>query len=312
MASSDLKRFMIPGALVIGGITAGSMLAPVAFAAADDDTTGTTDTTESAETADQTSDSPETDGADRDRPGRGRHGHLVHHPGAEVLTETLDMTADELRAAFAKGKSLADIAADQGVAVEDLEAALIAAATERIDQAVADDRIGADRAVELKEELGERIGEMITRTPGDRPGDGPGRHHRHGRGPGGPGGGEVAEFLGMTADELRAALAEGQTLAEVADARGVSEDELVAFLVGQLEERLDQAVASGRLDADEVDDKLAEATEHIEEHINAEPGERPEGFGDGFRRGHGHRGHHGGDADGAETDGETVESSLEV
>jgi hypothetical protein len=165
-----------------------------------------------------------------------------------------------------------------------------------------------DRAAELKEELDDRIGEMITRTPGDRMGDGPGRNDRHGRGPGGPGG-EVAEFLGMTNDELRAALAEGQTLAEVADARGVSEDELVAFLLGQLEERLDQAVENGRLGADEVDEKLAEATEHIEEHINAEPGERPGGFGDGFRRGHGHRGHHNGDAD---SDGETVESSLDV
>ncbi|MDH4279498.1 MAG: hypothetical protein OEZ14_02495 [Acidimicrobiia bacterium] len=325
MASSDLKRFMIPGALVIGGLTAGSMLAPVALAAADDDPT---DTTESADTGDQTSDPSDstesTDTTDDGRPGRGRHGHLDHHPGAEVLVETLGMTPEELRAAFAEGKSLADVAADQGVAVDELEAALIDAATERIDQALADDRIDADRAAELKDELADRIGEMMTRTRGDRMGregggEGPGGDHGEGRGPRGFGGGEVAELLGLTTDELRAALAEGQTLAEVAEAQGVSGDDLVAFLLDQLEERLDQAVENGRLDADEADEKLAEAAEHIEEHINADPGERPEGLGAGPRAGHGPRGHHDGADDGAnpdgggtDIDGETVESSLDV
>lgn len=293
MASSNLKRFMIPGALVIGGITAGSMLAPVALAAADDAITDddiidddSTDTTESTN----------------------RHRHIDHHPVAEALIETLGLTAGELRAAFAEGKSPADIAGEQGVAVEDLEAALVEAANERIDRALAAERIDADRAAELKAEVDDRIAEMITRTPGDGFGHPHRRHH-------GFGGGEVAEFLGMTTDELRAALSEGQTLAEVAEAQGVSEDDLVAYLLEQLEERLDQAVENGRLDADDVDEKLADAADRIEEHINAEPGERP----DGRRWRHGHRHHHHGDRGGNQTDsgdtdteGETVESSVDV
>lgn len=303
MASSDLKRFMIPGALVVGGITAGSMLAPVAFASAEEDTSDTSESTDSTDTAEQTTDSSDDDSSDRVR--RGRHRHLDHHPVAEELTETLDMTVAELRAAFAEGKSLADIAAEQGVPVAELEAALLEAATERIDEALAADRIDADRAAELKEGLADRISEMVNREPGE--GFGRGR----GRGFGGAGGGEVAEFLGLTTDELRAAFADGQTLAEVAEAQGVSEDELVAFLLEQLEERLDQAVENGRLDADEVEEKLADAAERIEEHINAEPGDRPEGFRNGPRRGHGHRGHHGEDGD-IDADGETVESSLDL
>lgn len=326
-SSSDLKRFMIPGALVVGGLTAGSMLAPVALAAAEDDTT---ETTESADTADQTSDSSDVDSSDSatttddGRPGRGRHGHLDHHPGVEVLTDTLGMTPEELRAAFAEGKSLTDIAADQGVAVDELETALTEAATDRIDQASADDRIDADRAAELKDELADRIGEMMNRTPGDRLGkdgdrEGPDGDHGEGRGRRGPGGGEVAEFLGLTTDELRAALTEGQTLAEVAEAQGVSEGDLVAFLLDQFEERLDQAVENGRLDADEADQKLAEAADRIEAQINAEPGDRPEGLGAGNHPGHGPRGHDDRaddgasvDSGGANTNGETVESSLDV
>lgn len=317
MASSDLKRFVIPGALVVGGITAGSMLAPVAFASAEEDTTDTSESTDSTDTTDQTDDSSDDGSSDRFRRG---HRHLDHHPVAEELTETLDMTVEELRAAFAEGKSLADVAAEQGVPVAELEAALLEAATERIDEAVAADRIDADRAAELKEGLADRIREMVNREPGDGFGRGRGRLF------GGGGGGEVAEFLGLTTDELRAAFVDGQTLAEVAEAQGISEDELVAFLLEQLEERLDQAVENGRLDADDVDEKLADAAERIEEHINAEPGDRPQGFGDGFRRGHGHRGHHGddGDIDGpdsddsstesgdTDTDGETVESSVDV
>ncbi len=276
MAIPDLKRFMIPGALVIGGVTAGSMLAPVALASAADDTTDSTD-----ESTDETVDTPDSE-ADSDvdeRRARHRRHHRLHaarHLAADVVTETLDMTEDELRDAFSEGKSLADIAADQGVAVDDLKAALEAAATERIDQAVEDERIDADRAAEMKENLGDRIDELIERTPGDRFGRGHG-HHAHG------GGEALAEFLGLSVDELRAAMADGGTLAELAEAQGVSEDDLVAFLLDSVEERLDQAVENGRLDADDAEDKLDGAAERIEEHINSEFGERP------GRKGHGHR-----------------------
>ncbi len=306
MATSDLKRLMIPGALVVGGITAGSMLAPVALAAADDDPS---DSTESAGTTEQATDSAgfEVDAERIDRRGRGRHRHLAHHPGVEALTETLGLTAQEIRAAFAGGMSLADIAADQGVSVDELQAALVEAATERIDEAVSRDRIDADRAAELKAELDDRIGEMINRTPGERF-DGEGHGRRRGlRGAGA----DVAEFLGLTTDDLRAAFSEGRTLAEVAEAQGVSEDDLVAFLLEQLEARLDRAVENGRFDADDVEDRLADAEERIEERINAEPGEWPGGLKERHRRAHGHPGFHG-DRDDSGTDGETVESSFDV
>jgi polyhydroxyalkanoate synthesis regulator phasin len=92
-------------------------------------------------------------------------------------------------------------------------------------------------------------------------------------GRGGPGGrhgnfGAIAEFLGMEPDEFRAALQEYDTLADLADANGSSASALIEFLVGQAEDRIAQAVENGRLTQDEADEKIAELTDNITEHVN--------------------------------------------
>jgi hypothetical protein len=123
-------------------------------------------------------------------------------------------------------------------------------------------------------------------------------HRRGGHGPG-HGIDEVAEFLGMTVEEILTALRGGSTLAGLATDAGSSADELIAFMVEQAEERLDQAVADGRLTEDERAEHLAEIEERFTEMVNGEfPG--PGGPGMGRRGGPGNgRGFHhgpGGDA----------------
>ena len=93
---------------------------------------------------------------------------------------------------------------------------------------------------------------------------------RGGRGHNGPNRGAIAEFLGMEVDDFREALQEYDTLADLAAANGSSGSELISFLVGQAEERLDQAVADGKIDQAEADEKLAEVTEKITEMVNRE------------------------------------------
>ena len=110
----------------------------------------------------------------------------------------------------------------------------------------------------------------------------------------GPGGGRgfraiqgVAEFLELTQDEMREALAEYDTLADLAAANGSSGAELIAYLVDQAEEHIADAVADGRMTQEEADEKLAELEDHITELVNSdipEPGDRPMG---GGRGGHG-------------------------
>ena len=76
--------------------------------------------------------------------------------------------------------------------------------------------------------------------------------------------GIMADALGMTLDELYAALADGQTIAEVAAAQGVGLDDLVATLITPRIEQLEQAVADGYLTQEQAGWMIATMTEQIQ------------------------------------------------
>ncbi len=75
----------------------------------------------------------------------------------DSLATTLGTTADELKAALKDGQSIADIAVANGVDVQSIIDEMVAQATARIDEAVANDRIDPDKATELKSRIEERI-----------------------------------------------------------------------------------------------------------------------------------------------------------
>jgi hypothetical protein len=79
----------------------------------------------------------------------------------------------------------------------------------------------------------------------------------------------VAETLEMTTDELREALADGQTIAELAEAKGVALEDIAAALVTEHTERLQQAVENGRLTQEEADEKIAEMQVKILEQLES-------------------------------------------
>jgi polyhydroxyalkanoate synthesis regulator phasin len=140
--------------------------------------------------------------------------------------------------------------------------------TEVLAPLVEDGTLTQAQADAVAEVLAERAGELR------------GRHGAHLE--------EIAEFLGITSEELRAALQEGSTLGEVAEANGSGADELIGFLVDQASERLDEALADGRITEDEAAERLAEITERITRGVT-EGFEQGPGFGHGPACGH-HRG----------------------
>ncbi len=92
-------------------------------------------------------------------------------------------------------------------------------------------------------------------------------------GPGRPGGGGagfkvVAETLGLTEQEVREAVIDGQTLAEIAEANDSSADELVDAILADIKSHMDEKVAAGDLTQEEADAKLAEAEERVAEFVN--------------------------------------------
>ena len=217
-------------AALAGGALVGSTLGnPLASGAQDG--TSTTTTTAPSGTA-------KTDAGDRG--GRGGRGVDL-----EVAAETLGITTDELRTQLEAGKSLADVAKAEGVDKQKLIDALVKAGEERLDEA--------------KAALPERVAEAVdaTHTPGEKGG--------FGRGPGGRGANlsVAAEALGISEADLRTALQDGQTLAEVAKDKGVDKQKVIDALVADAKARTAEAVKAGKLTQAEADERLAEVTERI-------------------------------------------------
>jgi len=221
---------------LVGGGVAGALIGTPGTSGAQESTTTTADPAEGAR--------------------EGRHADLL-----EAAATALGITTDELGAELEAGKTIADVATEQGVDIDTVIAAVVEAGE---DEHVA--RVTALVNGELREHLG-------------------GRHHHH-RGAGLE---AAATALGMTADELREALSvEGATLASVAEAQGVDVQVVIDALVAEAEEHLAQAVSDGRITQEEADEKLADLEARITERVNS--GEAGPGFGFGGRGGPGPRG----------------------
>ena len=109
-------------------------------------------------------------------------------------------------------------------------------------------------------------------------------------GKGGPGLDVAAQALGMTVDELHTALDGGQTLAQVAESKGVSVQVLTDALVASHTNHINEDLAAGKIDQAKADELLANVNQHVTDEIN---GVRPQGAPQGGPqggRGHGPQG----------------------
>ena len=166
-----------------------------------------------------------------------------------------------------------DAAGELGVEPSELSNALKQALKNRVDDAVGDGR--------LTKEQGERMKERIDADEVPLFGLGPGRgFHRH-HGPFHAKFEGAAEYLGMTQAQLREALREGKTLAQVARDRDKSVEGLVDSLVKHAEQKLEGAVEAGRLTEAEKTEMLAGLRRRITDLVNGRFPMRP---GPGFHR----------------------------
>jgi hypothetical protein len=80
----------------------------------------------------------------------------------------------------------------------------------------------------------------------------------------------AAEAIGISVDELRDALADGSSIAEVAEANDVDPQTVIDALVADANERIDEAVANGRITEDEAAERRAELAERVADLVNGE------------------------------------------
>ena len=94
-----------------------------------------------------------------------------------------------------------------------------------------------------------------------------GRRGRHGR-RGGCNLDEAAAAIGIDEADLRAALDEGDTIADVAEANGVDVEVVIDAMVDAKAERIAEKVSEGRITQAEADEKLADAEARISDRVN--------------------------------------------
>ena len=204
-----------------------------------------------------------------------------------------------LAAAGTLGLTIVTGAAVASPLATDITPALTAAPTETDDTADdSTDSTDADRTASLVERITEALSGLvsdgtITQEQSDQvattlaesdalrgPG-GPG-HHGHGFGHGMLGAGldAAAEVLGMTANEVRDALRDGTSLGALADQQGVDRQSLVDALVAAATERINEAVADGRLTQEQADERIAELPDRVTELLDRTPPARGDRMGD--------------------------------
>jgi len=114
---------------------------------------------------------------------------------------------------------------------------------------------------------------VIAAIEAARPADGP--HGGFGRGPGRPGGpgkgfglDEAAAALGMTTDQLRTALEGGQSLADVAKAKGVDLTKVTDALVAAYTKHEQDEVTAGTSTQAETDKEIAAFKAKVDAIVN--------------------------------------------
>ncbi|MEA3442281.1 MAG: hypothetical protein U9R04_02160 [Chloroflexota bacterium] len=179
----------------------------------------------------------------------------------EAVSELLGLTPEEIRDLRQEGNSLAEIAAAQGVSKDALVETIMTAEREAIQQKVADGWLTQKQADLILEKLENRIyGAVDREATGLRQGarirlmkylaNQVRQFHRHQvRICAEP----VSDLLGLTPEEIRDLRQEGNSLAEIAAAQGVSKDALVETIMTAEREAIQQKVADGWLTQKQAD-----------------------------------------------------------
>ena len=168
----------------------------------------------------------------------------------EAAAAYIGITVDELRAEMGSDKSLADVAVAHGKTRDGLIAALSAAMAADLGALVDRKGMAGPKGVGPKQDIHLGIGfgrgivtDVVTTS---------------------------AAYLGITADDLRAKLAAGQTLAQVAGATaGKSRDGLVQALVAEATAKIDAAQGAGTITADQATQIKANLATQIARVVDA-------------------------------------------
>jgi len=165
-----------------------------------------------------------------------RNGGQLQTYMESALAEAFGLTVEELQAARQEGKSLLDIAKDQGLTVAEFQEIMTEARQNSLDQAVADGVITQDQADQMsafKEAAKGRRQQM-------------GAIHDYMEA-------AIAAEFGLTEEELEARHAAGETMMDLASEQGLTIEDFTARMTAARASALEQAVADGVITQEQAD-----------------------------------------------------------
>jgi uncharacterized protein (DUF433 family) len=217
-------------------------------------------------------DSPTTKAPATEAPAR-RHPALRAHrvkAALKIAATTIGIEPKALAQEIKDGKSVADVAKAHNVDPQKVIDAIDAAANKKIDDAVTAGKLDADKAATLKSKLPDRIAKLVNGTL-----KGKAEHRveraklrRHAR----RGAVEIAaSTIGIEPQALRDAVKSGQTIADVAKAHNVDPQKVIDALDAAAAKQIDDAVSSGKLQADRAAKLKDRLDQRIETLVNDTP-----------------------------------------
>jgi lambda repressor-like predicted transcriptional regulator len=230
-------------------------------------------------------------------PGAFAPGRLAGTDLLATAADYLGMDETDVREALRDGGSLADLAKDKGKSIDGLKQALRDAIRKDADQAVDDGALTKEQADRLVQKLSRAVDEFVEKGgcpglefgfPGQGFGHGPPAPLERGIVPGAFPGTDLmetaADYLGMDGADLREALSDGRSLANLAKDKGKSVDGLKQALRDAIRRDADRAVEDGALTKQQADRLVAKFGNEVDELVEKGPGG---GFDLDLRRGGG-------------------------
>ena len=178
----------------------------------------------------------------------------------EVLADLFGLTSEEVVEALKSGSTLAELAEANGVSEQELVDALTAGITARAE--AHDKELTEEQIAAAQEKIQARVDGDLKPSDFDKPGA-----HRHGKARHRAVIGQsdvLTELFGLTRAEVFEALKSGSTLAELAEANGVSEQELVDALTAGITARAEAH------DKELTEEQIAAAREKIQARVDGD------------------------------------------
>jgi DNA-directed RNA polymerase specialized sigma subunit len=195
------------------------------------------------------------------------------------LQEWLSLDADTLKTVL-KEKTLAEVAEEQGVSSEDLQSKLEAWLEENMtahrQAKESSDDSSTGSSTDSQTAKTPDFADMAAKMLEGKGGFGMG----HGRG-GMMGGGmfgdneKLADLLGLSTDELKAAIKEGSSLSAIAEKQNVDVDDVIDLLVSSMTEKLEAQLEEGKLTDEQYETRKTELENRVTQMVNGEHPEKP-------------------------------------